>query len=94
VVFGDPRAVPEPKRTADVELMPPIHVVQTSNRRWRDDEFLLPPSLTRGRDKIRIRCEFVPVGTPLFPGAPAQEEAWTEFRYWAYAFVMPEARKE
>ena len=52
-----------PKRTRKqhVELMPPAHIVQTSNRRWRDDEFLLPPRLTRGRDKIRVRCEFVPV---------------------------------
>ena len=55
----------------------------------REDEFLLPPKLTQGRDKIRFRCEFVPVGIPLFPGDPPQEEAWTEFRYWAYCFAMP-----
>jgi D-arabinan exo alpha-(1,3)/(1,5)-arabinofuranosidase (non-reducing end) len=89
VVFGDPRVVPEKQRTQHVELMPPVHVVQTSNRRWRDDEFLLPPALTRGRNKIRVRCKFVPVGEPLFPGHPPQEEAWTEFHYWAYCFVMP-----
>jgi hypothetical protein len=89
VVFGDPRVVPEKQRTQHVELMPPVHIVQTSNRRWRDDEFLLPPALTRNRNKIRVRCKFVPVGEPLFPGHPPQEEAWTEFRYWAYCFVMP-----
>jgi hypothetical protein len=62
VVFGDPRALPKEKQTRHTELMPPAHIVQTSNRRWRDDEFLLPPRLTRGRDRIRVRCEFVPVG--------------------------------
>jgi hypothetical protein len=94
VVFGDPRLVPEAERKQHVELMPPLHVVQTSNRRWRDDEFLLPPRLTRGREKIRVRFEFVPVGEPLFPGAKPAEEAWTEFRYWAYCFVMPGTERD
>jgi hypothetical protein len=89
VVFGDPRAIPDATRMQHVELASPAHVVQTSNRRWRDDEFLLPVRLTRGRDKIRVRCQFVPVKAPLFPGHLLQEEAWTEFRYWAYCFVMP-----
>ena len=89
VVFGDPRAIPEAKRKQHVELASPAHVVQTSNRRWRDDEFLIPTRLTRGRDKILVRCSFVPVHEPLFPGHPLQEEAWTEFRYWAYCFVTP-----
>jgi hypothetical protein len=89
VVFGDPNIIPEAERPQHVELMPPVHVVQTSNRRWRDDEFLLPPALTRGREAIRVRCEFIPVGEPLFPGHPLEEEAWTEFRYWAYCYVMP-----
>jgi Protein of unknown function (DUF2961) len=88
-VFGDPQIVPKAERKQHVELMAPVHVVQTSNRRWRDDEFLLPPALTRGREAIRVRCEFVPVGEPLFPGHPLQDEAWTEFRYWAYCFAMP-----
>jgi hypothetical protein len=90
VVFGDPRIIPEAKRTQHVELMPPVHVVQTSNRRWRDDEFLLPVNLTRGLEKIRVRCKFVPVKEPLFPGYPLGDEAWTEFRYWAYSFVVPD----
>jgi hypothetical protein len=90
VVFGDPRSVPEKQRSVNVELMPPVHIAQTSNRRWRDDEFLLPPRLTRGRDKIRIRCEFVPVDLPLYPGQPIPPQAWTEYRYWAYCFVMPQ----
>lgn len=94
VVFAEPRTIPEPERKQHVELMPPVHIVQTSNRRWRDDEFLLPPRLTRGRDKIRVRCRFVPATQPLFPGHPLQEEAWTEYRYWAYCFVVPKSRDE
>jgi hypothetical protein len=93
-VFGDPHVVPEKDRKQHVELMPPVHIVQTSNRRWRDDEFLLPPELTAGREAIRIRCEFQPVGEPLFPGHPLQEESWTEFRYWAYCFVVPELQQD
>jgi hypothetical protein len=94
VVFGDPRSIAEPKRKQHVELAPPAHVVQTSNRRWRDDEFLLPIRLTRGRERIRVRCKFEPVKEPLFPGHPLQEEAWTEFGYWAYCFVMPGSTKD
>ncbi len=94
VVYGDPRALLREQPAQNTELMPPAHIPQTSNRRWRDDEFLLPPRLTRGREKIRVRCEFVPVGLPLFPGQPPQEEAWTEFRYWAYCFVMPDGSGE
>jgi hypothetical protein len=89
VVFGDPRIIPEAKRKQHVELAPPAHVVQVSNRRWRDDEFLLPPRLTRGRHKILVRCKFVPVKDPLFPGHPLADGAWTEFRYWVYCFQMP-----
>jgi Protein of unknown function (DUF2961) len=89
VVFGDPQVIPNATRKQHVELASPAHVVQTSNRRWRDDEFLLPTRLTHGRDKIRVRCQFVPVKEPLFPGHPLQEEAWTEFRYCAYCFVTP-----
>lgn len=91
VVYGDPRAGMRGNNLPNTELSPPAHIAQTSNRRWREDEFLLPPRLTHGRERIRVRCEFVPVGTPLFPGHPPQDEAWTEFRYWAYCFVVPGA---
>jgi hypothetical protein len=64
--------------------------VQTSNRRFRDDEFLIPRRLTEGRSAIRVRLRFTPVARPLFPGQPFPEKpAWTEFRYRAYAFVLP-----
>jgi hypothetical protein len=71
------------------ELGASLHVVETSNRRFRDDEFLLPLGLTKGRAGIRIRVQFTPVTTPLFPGYPLHELAWSEIRYTAYSFVMP-----
>lgn len=72
------------------ELGETRHEVVTSNRRFRDDEFLIPRQLTAGREAIRIRVEFMPVEIPLFPGHPLGELAWSEIRYAAYCFVMPE----
>lgn len=66
-----------------------VHNVQTSNRRWREDEFLLPRQLTEGRSAIQVRIEFVPRDTPLFTGHPAGQRAWSEYRYAAYCYVMP-----
>jgi hypothetical protein len=74
------------------ELGATQHVVQTSNRRFRDDEFLLPLALTQGRKIIRVRVKFTPVAVPLFPGYPLPELAWSEMRYTAYSFVMPKFR--
>lgn len=74
------------------ELGAAQHIVQTSNRRFRDDEFLVPLKLTRGREEIRVRIKCTPVQRPLFPGQAAMETAWTELRYDAYCFVLPKER--
>jgi hypothetical protein len=66
------------------------HHVQTSDRRFRDDEFLLPLALTQGRSAIRVRVKFTPVPIPLFPGYPEPPLAWSEIRYDAYSYVMPD----
>jgi len=71
------------------ELGSAQHIVQTSNRRFRDDEFIVPRELTRGRSQIRIRIKFTPVEILLFPGHPLPEQAWSEIRYTAYCWVMP-----
>jgi hypothetical protein len=71
------------------ELGAAKHVIQTSNRRFRDDEFLVARDLTEGRSAIRVRIRFTPVAIPLFPGAPPQKQAWSEMRYRAYCFIMP-----
>jgi hypothetical protein len=74
------------------ELDPPQNIVQTSNRRFRDDEFLLPLALTRGRSAIRVRIRFTPVHRPLLPGGDAPPSAWSEMAYNAYCFVTPPPR--
>lgn len=72
------------------ELGATEHIVQTSNRRFRDDEFLVSRTLTEGRSSIRVRVRFTPVNIPLYPGHPLAEQAWSEIRYDAYCFVLPE----
>jgi hypothetical protein len=72
------------------ELGATLHNAQTSNRRFRDDEFLLPRDLTRGRSAVRVRVRCTPVDRPLFPGHPFPvESAWSELRYTAYSWVLP-----
>jgi hypothetical protein len=71
------------------ELGATRHVVETSNRRFREDEFLVGRALTQGRRAIRIRVKFTPIARKLFPGGPNMENAWSEMRYDAYCFVMP-----
>ena len=73
------------------ELGATRHEVQTSNRRFREDEFLIGREHTRGRSAIRVRVRFTPVNVPLFPGRPFPvEPAWSEMRYDCYSYVMPE----
>ncbi len=71
------------------ELGATQHIVETSNRRFRDDEFLISRNLTNGRKAIWIRVKFAPVNRVLFPGYPLSEQAWSEIRYTAYCFVLP-----
>ena len=71
------------------ELGSAQHTIQTSNRRFRDDEFLVPRELTMGRSSIRIKVRFTPITIPLFPGFLLPTLAWSEIRYDAYCFVMP-----
>ncbi len=79
VVYSNPKG----------ELGTTLHNVQTSNRRWRDDEFLISQFLTRGRSAIRVKLEFVPKDVPLYPGYPLAQQAWSEYRYTAYCYIMP-----
>ncbi|HZE98107.1 MAG TPA: DUF2961 domain-containing protein [Planctomycetota bacterium] len=71
------------------ELGATQHNVQTSNRRFRDDEFLVPRALTKGRRAIRVRVKFAPVDRALYPGHPYPvEPAWSELRYTAYSWIL------
>lgn len=72
------------------ELDARVQKVQTSNRRFRDDEWLVPPALTKGRSRIRVRIVFVPVKQELYPGyAFPGVNAWSELRYTVYSYVTP-----
>jgi len=76
------------------ELGETQHNVIVSNRRFRDDEFLIGRDFTKGRDAIRVRVKFTPANTPLYPGYPLTETAWSEIKYVAYSFVMPSMPKK
>jgi hypothetical protein len=71
------------------ELGETEHKVETSNRRFRDDEFLIPRDLTKGKRIVFVRIKFTPVDRPLFPGFPMGKRAWSEIKYTAYCFVLP-----
>jgi len=72
-----------------LELGPPGHDTRTSNRRFLEDEFLLPPDLTRGKSKIRVRLRYAPQAKPLTPDGPPLDGALSEYRYTAYCYVLP-----
>jgi Protein of unknown function (DUF2961) len=75
------------------ELGATQHNVETSNRKFRDDEFLVSRDLTQGKKAIWVRVKFTPVNRPLFPGYPVGERAWSEIKYSAYSFITPKAPK-
>lgn len=51
-------------------------------RRWREEEYPLPASLTQDKIMVTVRVEHVPTSDP-------PNTVWTEFRYQMYSFVMP-----
>jgi hypothetical protein len=72
------------------ELDPRQYQVRTSNRRFREEEFLLPRQLTQKRSALRIRIRYVPVAQELYPGKPFPKAgAWSELGYQVYSYVVP-----
>lgn len=66
------------------------YTVETSNRRLRDDEFMLPARLTRHQAQLQIKLVYVPVDTELYPGHPYPvRSAWSELGYHVYSYIMP-----
>lgn len=72
------------------ELGATRHDVVVSDRRLRDDEFVIGRKWTEGHDAMRVRVVFTPVKRPLFPGHPLSELAWSELDYRVYCFVKPQ----
>jgi len=77
------------------ELGKTQHTIITSNRRWREEEFLIPRHLTEGVTRLQIKIEHVPDNRELFPGRPFPAESlWSESRYWVYCYKMPKVTLE
>lgn len=75
---------------ADGELGKTQHNIITSNRRWREEEFLVPRHLTEGVERLEVKLQHVPNTRELFPGKDFDSEsAWSEARYWVYCYRMP-----
>ncbi len=53
-------------------------------RRWLEDEFPLPPSLTAGKSKVLVTVHAIPTTDPPDTG-------WTESTYQSYSVVAPPA---
>lgn len=70
------------------ELDPAQRNIRISNRRFRDDEFLIAKALTQGRSAIRVRVKFTPVRIPMFPDQPVPKLAWSEIKYSTYCFTL------
>jgi hypothetical protein len=51
-------------------------------RCWRDEDFPLPASLTRGKSSVTISLRFVPTSNP-------PDSEWTATTYQMYDFFMP-----
>lgn len=82
---------PQGGNFTEAELAPTEHNVVTSNRRWRDDEFLIPRRLTEGVERLEVRVEHVPDNRELYPGHPFPvANAWSESRYWAFCYRLPQ----
>ena len=62
----------------------------TSNRCFRDDEFLLSEDVTKGHDKIRIQIRAIENKQEILPGIPFPKPSrWSELKYEVYCYVLP-----
>jgi hypothetical protein len=74
------------------ELLPPQHVVLSSEKHWKEDEFLIAARFTAGQSRVRIRLEHIPVERDLHPGFPFPERScWSEGIYFVFSYRLPTA---
>ncbi|MBO9592854.1 MAG: DUF2961 domain-containing protein [Niabella sp.] len=72
------------------ELGKRVYEVRTSNRRLRDDEFLVPAALTKNRTTVRVRIKNIPNRQELYPGRPFPlANKWSELRYQVFCYTIP-----
>ncbi|MEP6713278.1 MAG: DUF2961 domain-containing protein [Ferruginibacter sp.] len=76
------------------ELDKRTSIVKTSNRRFRDDEFMIPADCTKGQSKIRVRIQYIPGERELIRGKSyPKESAWSELKYDVYSYILPQVTK-
>jgi hypothetical protein len=81
---------PVGKSFTEAEFSPTEPEVVTSNRRWREEEFLIGNHLTHGVKKLEVKIEWIPNDQVLFPGQPfPAKSGWSEGRYWVYCYNLP-----
>lgn len=86
---------PKGRGYTEAELLPTNPEVVTSNRRWREEEFLIGHHLTEGISRLAVKVEWIPVEKPLLPNQDfPHASAWSEGRYWVYCYQMPDASGE
>ncbi len=54
------------------------HCAGRNSARWRDDDFMIPSALTKGKNQITLRVVFV-----------SSDRDWNEFTYTAYCLLNP-----
>jgi len=73
------------------ELDKRLYNLSTSNRRFRDDEFMIPSSLTKNVSAIRLRIKPIIEKQELYPGKSfPNESAWSELSYEVFSYLTPE----
>ncbi|HMI01295.1 MAG TPA: DUF2961 domain-containing protein [Pedobacter sp.] len=73
------------------ELSPRVYQARTSNRRFRDDEFLIPANLTKNSGMVRIKIKPIASQQSLYPGHPFPKKSlWSELRYQVYSYLLPD----
>ena len=84
---------PKGKAYTESELLPTNPKILTSNRRWREEEFLIGAQLTSGISRLAIKIEWVPDQKTLLPGHQFPvPSAWSEARYWVYCYSLPDLK--
>ena len=79
-IYSDPKG----------ELDKSLNRTNTSNRKLRADEFLIPAHLTQNKSSVKIKIKFIPNNQLLFQDFPfPKQSAWSELRYEVYSYMTP-----
>jgi len=82
---------PTNKWKAEAEEEDPVNEERTVNRRFYETEFMIGKEWTQNKEYLEIKAVFSPRDKDLWPGHPFPEKsAWSEIRYDAYCFTLPD----